>query len=259
MGSTRGSQGGANSAAALTLFVTHISASAGALTWMFIEWYTIKKPSVLGIATGSIAGLAAITPASGVSGPLGALMIGTVSGALCWYVSVKVKNRFKYDDSLDVVGVHGVGGLVGTILAALVGIEALGGVGGFTFGEQIVKQLIGAGVTTVYTLVATIALLYLTRAICGGLRVSEREENRRSRPDRPRRNRLQLKQRAPRSPFPQVSGAQRAGGVPNQESMVIGDLDLSLIDESRMRGTVLPLRDSQRKSDVFEMTESVTL
>tara|TARA_B110000438_G_C15819786_1_gene653812 strand:- start:4270 stop:5583 length:1314 start_codon:yes stop_codon:yes gene_type:complete len=175
-GFNAGSQGGANEAAALTLFVTHISASAGALTWMFIEWKTIGKPSILGIATGSIAGLAAITPASGVAGPLGALLIGTVSGALCWYASVKLKNRFKYDDSLDVVGVHGVGGLVGTLLAALVGIEAMGGGGGFTFGEQIVKQAIGAGVTTVYTLVATIALLYLTKLLCGGLRVSEREE-----------------------------------------------------------------------------------
>ena len=111
-----------------------------------------------------------------LAGPLGALLIGTVSGALCWYASVKLKNRFKYDDSLDVVGVHGVGGLVGTLLAALVGIEAMGGGGGFTFGEQIVKQAIGAGVTTVYTLVATIALLYLTKLLCGGLRVSEREE-----------------------------------------------------------------------------------
>lgn len=175
-GFNAGSQGGANGAAALTLFVTHISASAGALTWMFIEWYTMRKPSVLGIATGSIAGLAAITPASGVAGPMGALLIGTVSGALCWYASVKLKNRFKYDDSLDVVGVHGVGGLVGTVLAALVGIEAMGGVGGFTFSEQIPKQLIGAGVTAGYTLVATIILLYITKFLCGGLRVSEREE-----------------------------------------------------------------------------------
>lgn len=171
-----GSQLGANESAALTVFVTHISACAGALTWMLIEWRTIQKPSVLGIATGSIAGLAAITPASGVTGPLGALIIGAVSGVLCWYVSVKVKHRFKYDDSLDVVGVHGVGGLVGTILAALVGIEALGGVGGFTFSEQIGKQLIGAGVTTGYTLVATILLLLFTKSVCGGLRVSEREE-----------------------------------------------------------------------------------
>ena len=175
-GFNAGSQLGANEAAAMTLFVTHISAATGAIVWMAIEWITMRKPSLLGICTGSIAGLAAITPASGVTGPMGALLIGGCSGAICWWASVKLKNRFKYDDSLDVVGVHGVGGVVGTLLAAYVGTEAMGGTGGFEFVDQIQKQLIGVGVTAAYTAVVTIIILLITKGLCGGLRVSEREE-----------------------------------------------------------------------------------
>lgn len=115
----------ANGAGAMSIVVTHISAATAALTWMLIDVATTKKPTLLGICTGAIAGLAAITPASGVAGPVGALIIGVASGAICWYFSIKVKNILGYDDSLDVVGVHGVGGLVGTLLAAVVAIGAI--------------------------------------------------------------------------------------------------------------------------------------
>lgn len=174
-GFNAGSQGGASDAAAMTLFVTHLSAATAACVWAAIEWFTVKKPSVLGAVTGSIAGLAAITPASGVAGPLGALLIGAVSGFICWWASVKLKNRFHYDDSLDVVGVHGVGGVVGTILAAVVGLKALGGFGSFEFGKQMGLQLAAAGITAAYTGVVTFAILAVVKAVMG-LRVSEIDE-----------------------------------------------------------------------------------
>ncbi|NCF91261.1 MAG: ammonium transporter, partial [Verrucomicrobiaceae bacterium] len=126
-GFNAGSGLGADGNAAMTLIVTHISASTGALIWMVMEWFTVKKPSMLGIATGSIAGLAAITPASGAVGPIGALCIGGTSGFLCWLASTKIKQKFGYDDSLDVFGVHGVGGAVGTILVAVFAAASFGG------------------------------------------------------------------------------------------------------------------------------------
>ena len=103
----------ANGAGAMSTFVTHISAATAAIVWILIEWRSVGKPSVLGIATGSIAGLAAITPASGVAGSMGAIIIGSAAGMICYFFSVKLKARFGYDDSLDVFGVHGVGGLLG--------------------------------------------------------------------------------------------------------------------------------------------------
>lgn len=175
-GFNAGSQGGATDAAAMTLFVTHISAATGAVVWAAIEWFTVRKPSVLGIATGSIAGLAAITPASGVAGPLGALIIGSVSGAVCYWASVKLKIKLGYDDSLDVVGVHGVGGVVGTILAAVVGTAAFSGFGEFEMIAQLKLQVMASVVTAGYTLVATVIILLVVKAVCGGLRVTEQEE-----------------------------------------------------------------------------------
>ncbi|MCB1230718.1 MAG: ammonium transporter [Verrucomicrobiae bacterium] len=174
-GFNAGSQGGATEAAAMTLFVTHLSAATAACTWAAIEWFTIGKPSVLGIVTGSIAGLAAITPASGVAGPVGAVIIGIASGGICWVASVKLKNHFGYDDSLDVVGVHGVGGLVGTLLAAVVGVKALGGFGDFAMGKQFGLQLMAAAVTAVYTALASVVILLVVKALVG-LRVTEQEE-----------------------------------------------------------------------------------
>ena len=168
----------ADDAAAMSIFVTHISAATGAMTWAAIEWYTIKKPSVLGIVTGSIAGLAAITPAAGVAGPMGALLIGFLSGAICWWASVKLKNKFGYDDSLDVVGVHGVGGLVGTLMAAFVALKAMGGVAEapLPVGEQLGLQLKAIAITMIFTAVGTYVILLVVKKVCGGLRVSESEE-----------------------------------------------------------------------------------
>lgn len=174
-GFNAGSQGGATDAAAMTLFVTHISASAAACTWAGIEWYINRKPSVLGTVTGAVAGLAAITPASGVAGPLGAVVIGIVSGSVCWWASVRLKNRYGYDDSLDVAGVHGVGGFLGTLLAAVVGLKAFGGFGTFEFGRQLGLQLMASVLTILYTVVVTYGILTVIKSTMG-LRVSVGDE-----------------------------------------------------------------------------------
>ena len=135
--------------------------------------------------TGAIAGLAAITPASGDVGPMGALAIGTASGLICWFASTAVKSKFGYDDSLDVVGVHGVGGLVGTLLVAFFAAESLGGKGvisipdaeTYSMGAQFIVQLKASAITIVYTLIVSGIILYIVKAICGGsLRVTESEE-----------------------------------------------------------------------------------
>lgn len=170
----------ANGAGVMAIVVTHISASAGALMWMFLDILTTRKPTVLGICTGAIAGLAAITPASGVAGPLGGLLIGLVSGLVCWIFSIKIKELFKYDDSLDVVGVHGVGGLVGTILAAVVALPLLQGNSNgagdeYNMMAQLMNQLIACGFTIVYTLVVTVVICLIIKFTVG-LRVTEEQE-----------------------------------------------------------------------------------
>ena len=177
-GFNAGSGLGADGNAAMTLIVTHISASTGALIWMVMEWFTVKKPSMLGIATGSIAGLAAITPASGAVGPIGALCIGGTSGFLCWLASTKIKQKFGYDDSLDVFGVHGVGGAVGTILVAVFAAASFGGNADadYSIGSQLTTQLLAALYTAVYTAIVSFIILKLIDATIG-LRVNEREES----------------------------------------------------------------------------------
>ena len=170
----------ANGAGVMAIVVTHLSAATAALTWMIIDVMTTKKPTVLGICTGAIAGLAAITPAAGVAGPMGALLIGFVSGAVCWFFSIVIKNKFRYDDSLDVVGVHGVGGLVGTLLAAVVAIGALQGNSNgagddYNMMSQLGIQAMGSAFTVVYTAVVTIAILLVIK-VTVGLRVDEQAE-----------------------------------------------------------------------------------
>ena len=173
-----GSALGANGSAAMAITVTQISASTAALTWMTIEWFRYGNPSVLGIATGAIAGLAAITPAAGVVGPVGALAIGLCSGGLCYVASTMIKIKLGYDDSLDVFGVHGVGGFIGTVLAGLFGAAAFGGnQEGLNVGSQLGVQLTAALITAVWAGVASFALLKLTDAAVG-LRVSEEAESR---------------------------------------------------------------------------------
>ncbi len=166
----------ANGDAAMAIFVTHISASCAALGWMFIEWMKNGKPSILGTATGSIAGLAAITPASGSVGPLGAVVIGLVSTILCFWMCTAIKSKFQYDDSLDVFGVHGIGGLVGTVLVAFFGAPALGGrVEGLEMGKQLGVQLFAVVVVTVVTLVVSYVILKIIDKTIG-LRVDESDE-----------------------------------------------------------------------------------
>ena len=177
-GFNAGSALGANGTAAMALVVTHVSACAATLAWMAIEWVKFGKPSVLGAATGSIAGLAAVTPASGYIGPVGALAIGLASGSICWYAAAVLKNRLGYDDSLDVFGVHGVGGFVGTLLAAVFASSAFGGGGladGATVASQLGAQAAAAAITIVYTGIASYALLKLT-GLAVALRVDDADE-----------------------------------------------------------------------------------
>ncbi len=173
-GFNAGSQGAASDAAAMTLFVTHLSAATGAFVWMLVDWAVEKKPTVLGIATGAIAGLAAITPASGVATPAGALLIGACSGLGCWWASMRLKKLLGYDDSLDVVGVHGVGGVIGTLLAAVVGSSLFGGE--LDLAKQLGVQALASALTVLYTGVVTFLILIFVRALLGGLRVTEEEE-----------------------------------------------------------------------------------
>ena len=168
----------ANGAAAMAITVTHISAATAAIVWTCIEWTKHGKPSVLGCVTGAIAGLAAITPAAGEVGPIGALCIGTVSGFACWCFSTAIKAKFKYDDSLDVFGVHGIGGFVGTILAAVFASESFGGfraAADYSVGKQLGIQMLGAGVVAVYTVIISAVLLKVIGAFIG-LRVDENQE-----------------------------------------------------------------------------------
>ncbi len=172
-----GSALAANGDAAMAITATHISASAAATMWMAIEWFKHGKPSVLGLATGAIAGLAAVTSASGFIGPLGGLLIGLTSGALCYLASTTLKNRIGYDDSLDVFGVHGVGGFIGTIMVAFLAAETFGGnQAGLAIGRQFALQLGAALGVAAYTAVITWAILKGIEAFVA-LRVEKVEED----------------------------------------------------------------------------------
>ena len=167
-GFNAGSHLSADGKAAMTLLVTHLSASVATLVWMGIEWMKTGKPGVLGAATGAIAGLAAITPASGVVNPLGACCIGAASGAICFFFSTAIKSKFGYDDSLDVFGVHGVGGFVGTVLAGVFGATQLGGFGNFEdIGRQVFVQFAAAAGVAVYAIVASLVILLAIKATVG--------------------------------------------------------------------------------------------
>ena len=168
-----GSALGANGNAAMAITVTHIAAAIGALVWMFMEWAKNKKPSALGTATGAIAGLAAVTPASGFIHPIGAVAIGLASGLCCYWASTKAKQHFGYDDSLDVFGVHGVGGFVGTILAGLFASSSFGGnQEGLDVAHQLAVQSGAAIGVTLYSLVGSYILIKITQVMVG-LRVEE--------------------------------------------------------------------------------------
>ena len=173
-----GSAVAANGDAGMAMLVTHISAACGALTWAAMEWIKYGKPSALGTVTGMVAGLGTITPASGYVGPMGALIIGFSAGVVCFYATAFIKQKLKIDDSLDVFPVHGVGGILGTMLAGVFVSVGFGGAGfaeGVTMSSQLGVQLTGVLATVAFTAVATYFILKIIDALVG-LRVSDEGE-----------------------------------------------------------------------------------
>ena len=177
-GFNAGSALAANNDAGMAMLVTHISAAAASLAWMAIEWYRFGKPSVLGIVTGMVAGLGTITPASGFVGPLGALIIGISAGFVCYFATQIIKRTLKIDDSLDVFPVHGVGGILGTILAGVFVSAEFGGSGyseGVTMGAQVWIQIVGVLATLIWCGVMSFVILKVVDRLMG-LRSSEEDE-----------------------------------------------------------------------------------
>lgn len=178
-GFNAGSSWAADGLAGMAMLVTHISAAVGALTWMIIEWVRGGKPTIVGIATGMVAGLATITPAAGSVGPEGALLIGLMAGSICFYATLAVKGIFGIDDSLDVFPVHGVGGIIGIIMVSFLGVQ--GGFLGSSAGEewvateQFLIQIKGILVIGIWTAVASWIILRVIGSFTP-LRVSEEEE-----------------------------------------------------------------------------------
>ena len=172
-----GSALAANPRAVMAITATHLSACAGALTWGAIEWSTRRKPSVLGMISGAIAGLGTITPASGYVEPWHGIVIGVFAGLFCFWACTSLKQRFNYDDSLDVFGVHGVGGITGTLLAGVFATAAIGGTAGLIEGNayQMVIQFYGVAVTLLWSGGVTFILLKLVSAFAP-LRVSQQQE-----------------------------------------------------------------------------------
>jgi Amt family ammonium transporter len=175
-GFNAGSELAADGVAGMAMAVTQVAAAAAALAWMAIEWVKHGKPSVLGIASGAVAGLVAITPASGA---VGAMAIGFASGFGCFFACTILKRPLGYDDSLDVFGIHAVGGIIGAILTGVFCAESLGGAGFggdiTSIGDQLAVQFIGVGATVVYTGIVSFIILKVLDGIMG-LRVTEDEE-----------------------------------------------------------------------------------
>ena len=165
--------------AGMAMLVTHISAATASLVWMTIDWIKSGKPTMIGLVTGTIAGLASITPASGFVGPMGALIIGICAGSICYLIVNVVKNKFNIDDSLDVFAVHGAGGVIGTILVAFLAHDSLGGAGyasGMNAISQLVTQLTGVVSVLVWSVVGTIVIALVIKKTTG-LRVDSKEED----------------------------------------------------------------------------------
>lgn len=177
-GFNAGSAVAADGIAGMAMLVTQISTATAAITWMFVEWAVHRKPSALGIVTGAVAGLVAITPASGFVGPIGALVIGAVSGVVCYWGATSLKSKLGYDDSLDAFGVHGIGGIVGALLTGVFVAEGLGGSGlaeGMTIGTQLWAQFLSIIITLLWSGVLSFIILKIVDATVG-LRVEEDEE-----------------------------------------------------------------------------------
>jgi Amt family ammonium transporter len=176
-GFNAGSAVGANTTAGMAMAVTQIATATAALAWMFVEWLVHKKPSILGIISGAVAGLVAITPASGFVGPVGALWIGAAAGVGCFFASTTVKRALGYDDSLDVFGIHAVGGIIGALLTGVFAVEAIGGTAGLLEGNpgQVLTQLYGIVATIVWCAVASFVILIIVNILIG-VRVSQAVE-----------------------------------------------------------------------------------
>lgn len=174
-----GSALAANASAAGAILATHLAAAAAALTWMTIEWWKIGKPTSIGIVTGSVAGLATVTPASGFIGPMGGIAIGCAGGVVCFLATGLVKQRWRIDDSLDVFAVHGIGGMLGALLVAPLALTALGGIGlaeGMTAASQLGIQALGILSVAAWSAIASIAIIKLLQALTG-LRVDAEAES----------------------------------------------------------------------------------
>ncbi len=171
-GFNAGSAVGANALAGVAMTNTQVATAAAALAWMVVEWYERKKPGMLGLASGAVAGLVAVTPASGFVNPIGALIIGLLAGSGCYVSAVWLKRIFKYDDSLDAFGVHGVGGLIGAVLT---GVFADAKINTLPAGHGVLTQIEGCLGTIVWSGLATLAILYICK-FTTGLRVSEEAE-----------------------------------------------------------------------------------
>ena len=173
-----GSALGANGGAGMALLVTHIAAATASLVWMGMEWVRFGRPSLVGIVTGMVAGLATVTPASGFIGVPGGLILGLAGGFGCYYAVDLIRGKLKIDDSLDVFAVHGVGGIIGSLLVAFLATPTFSGLGladGVTAGAQFMVQLQSVVITVVWTAVFSAIILMIARAV-GGLRVDEQVE-----------------------------------------------------------------------------------
>ncbi|WP_312854441.1 ammonium transporter [Paludibacterium denitrificans] len=169
-GFNAGSAGAADGRAGMAMVTTQVATGMAALAWMLIEWITKKKPSVLGIASGAVAGLVAITPAAGFVDVKGALIIGLAAGLVCFWGATALKHALGYDDSLDAFGVHGIGGILGALLTGVFAVKEIGGADG-----SLATRALGVGVTAVYCAIVTFILLKIIDVIMG-LRVAEDEE-----------------------------------------------------------------------------------
>ncbi|TPJ75416.1 ammonium transporter [Mesorhizobium sp. B2-6-2] len=171
-GFNAGSELAADGLAGAAMMNTQVATAAAALAWMFAEWIVAKKPSVLGVISGAVAGLVAVTPASGFVNPTGAFIVGIIAGVVCYLSAVKLKHAFGYDDSLDAFGVHGVGGIVGALLTGALADPAINALGK---DASVGKQLYGIAFTILWTAIATFVILYIVKALVG-LRPSTQEE-----------------------------------------------------------------------------------
>ena len=174
-----GSALGAGQSAAMAILVTHISASVASLVWMFIEWRRFGRPSVVGMVTGMVAGLATVTPASGFIGVPGGIILGLAGGYVCYVAVDIIRGKLKIDDSLDVFAVHGVGGILGSLLVAVLATEGFSGVGlgeGVTVMSQLSVQAMAVIVTVIWTAIASYVIFKVAGALTGGIRVDEQDE-----------------------------------------------------------------------------------